>query len=1433
MNSKILGILIFAAFLFLLLLPVSAQETWTSLGLSGMGAGCAAVAPGNSNLILVGGSNLYVSSDGGSTWTTKSNVNSVWSVAFGSNQNVAFASTWGYGIFKSTDGGATWVSKNNGITNGVVKSIAVSPADDSIVYACAENGFCISTDGGENWMYLMTGINASAVLVKPSDPQTIYLGTWGSGVYKTTDGGMTWNKLTVSTVPDYLSCYGFAVDPVNNDIVYVVYQEGGVLVSFDGGANWSWMNPGFEGFAVATDKSRGGFVYGLGGWTYPQRSGCYGATSWQPMSSGWSTSWFARFITVDPNDPSKIYACSGNGSFCRWIADISAPSGAGTLTASSSGSGIKLTWSQSASSDCAGYWIYRRESGGSYAITPYASVTGGATTTYTDINVTAGKTYYYKVAAYDAAQNRSTLSNEASAVVTASIDLDVTYISRLPRDTYFYWVDYPNNVPNLRPGTENQKRWPNYGETVTFQAHFINKGTANSGPANYRWKVNGVVIGTGTAASLAPGQEGTATIDWVWNVSGIDTDHSDQTVTFEIDYDNLIAETYEQNNSLTDFLEGCSLYIYVEKPIYDAFNARVNLVGTYSFEDWIQRQIKAMNDNFARSKYPPLAPNGCLERVRIDKIVVGSMPGTSDGTCDGRWAFTGDPNYATYADRVDGGLIHELMHQLGIIDLYQMPVLAGGNRVITPDGLPVGYTYSFARPGIMGGGDIAPYTSGASQTMPEYCSSHDVMGLNRNCGYRRGYYGEYLFDIPRYNYILVKDSSGAPAAGVTIKVYQASFGDMSGTPVITTTTDSNGIALLTNRPVIQQITTATGHTLRPNPFGTINVVGGDSTILIEMSRPGGDFDYKFMNVIDFNMAYWSGNTESWTYTINSRLASNSLPRITQLAGAIESNKVVLTWPAVPGAVSYRIYRAGSYLNRPDDPNHIYENWVFKLLASTTSTTYTDTTRFESCRYAVASVDSSGKESALSNRVFAPNLINPWAVGVLSDDTRVILDPQNGYAYMRQTPTGIYIGNTGSVHNHVENSKFMAIDRRLSRMLTSHPSDWYGGPHSIRISDLEGSLNGLWDLGTQGTGNGQFNNPGGVAVDDESRIYAVDTGNNRIQIFTSSGSFLLAYGSTGTGAGKFNNPQGIAVDSQYKIYVCDKSNARVQILQYDKNANTVTYLGLLTGKTLNGPTGVAIAPSGRIYVTDSNANRVEEYSASGKWLRSYTAPDAPYSGSFSSPTGIAVDSTGKVIVCDTNNRRVVTITPAASTTANAARKIANGQSVRLDRAVVTAKFPGYFYVQDVGALPGIRVVSSTAVEVGQTVDVYGTMATTNGEREINATLVDVRGTASEQPKPYGMTIRSMGGAADGIVPGITGGYGLNNVGLLMKVFGKTSQRNPAASEFYLDDGSGVKVRVYAPGLTIPADGSSVLVTGVSGAETSGSNIVRVLRARSIQ
>ena len=623
------------------------------------------------------------------------------------------------------------------------------------------------------------------------------------------------------------------MDSSSENIVYAVFQGNGAWGSLDGGATWTLISPGFEGWCVAVDKLRPGFVYGLGGWTYPQRSGCYGGTGWKAMSASWSTGWFARGITVDPNDSSKIYACSNSnpGGLFQWVADVAAPIPPSNLTATASGSGITLGWNTSSSSDCTGYWVYRTTTSGSYPLVPYAEVSAGGSTTYTDINASAGSPYYYKVAAIDNAQNHSTLSNEAGATVSATYDLDVTYIERQPHDNYRYNVQYTSDgIPYLQPGTESQKRWPAYGETVTFVAHFINKGTATTPSANYRWKINGAQVATGTAAGIGHYQEGTATLNWTWNVSGIDTDASDQTVTFEINYDNAFTETYTQNNSLTDYIEGLSLFVVLEPALYDALNAQVNLVGTYSAEDWLQQQMKAVNSNFSRSTYPPRAATGSRERMRIDGILVASSMPTDDLTCDGRWMISGGASYAnTFALSVDGGLCHEWMHQIGLIDDYNMNLESDSNLVVTPDGLLNGTDFTWARPGLMGGGDISPHTSGSSRTMPEYLAQFDVGGLNSNCGYRRGYYGEFMFDIAASNYIQIKDTAGNPAPNVTIRIFQRNNGPVPNSPVITGVTDSTGRFLLPNRTVAQNITTATGHTEQNNPFGTINVVGGNAT----------------------------------------------------------------------------------------------------------------------------------------------------------------------------------------------------------------------------------------------------------------------------------------------------------------------------------------------------------------------------------------------------------------------------------------------------------------------------------------------------------------------------------------------------------------------------------------------------------------------------
>jgi sugar lactone lactonase YvrE len=481
---------------------------------------------------------------------------------------------------------------------------------------------------------------------------------------------------------------------------------------------------------------------------------------------------------------------------------------------------------------------------------------------------------------------------------------------------------------------------------------------------------------------------------------------------------------------------------------------------------------------------------------------------------------------------------------------------------------------------------------------------------------------------------------------------------------------------------------------------------------------------------------------------------------------------------------------------------------------------------------VCARDSGGRCAPLSNRFFAPYLINPWAVVLKSDNSRIVLDPQNGYAFLKQGSDGVYTASMGSVHNHVEYSKFLAIDKNLNRLIISHPSDEYGGAQSVRVSDIEASLTGLVDYGTAGTGNGQFNTPAGVAVDPESRIYAVDNGNNRIQILTSAGSYICQFGSSGSSNGQFSNAQGIAVDANHKIYVCDKGNKRVQILQFNPSTSSISFVGTLTGKTLNGPCGVTVSPFGSILVTDQTANTVEAYSSYGNWLASFTTASSPYSGTLSGPTGIVVDGNGNTIVCDTVKKRVVTVAIPQPTTVNQARAKVDNTVVELDGATVTAKFSGYFYIQDQGHIPGIRVVAATTVSVGQRVDVLGPVKTVNAEREIQATKVVAHVTNPTPPTPVYMNLGKLVGGGTGVIPGLSGGAGLNNEGLLVKVSGKTSGRNTGNSEFYLDDGSGMQVRIYAPGLTIPADGVFITVTGVSGAEIVNSVTNRVVRARSI-
>ena len=131
-------------------------------------------------------------------------------------------------------------------------------------------------------------------------------------------------------------------------------------------------------------------------------------------------------------------------------------------------------------------------------------------------------------------------------------------------------------------------------------------------------------------------------------------------------------------------------------------------------------------------------------------------------------------------------------------------------------------------------------------------------------------------------------------------------------------------------------------------------------------------------------------------------------------------------------------------------------------------------------------------------------------------------------------------------------------------------------------------------GSEGSGNGQFSRPRGVAVDGAGCIYVADAWNHRIQKLTGQGAYLSQWGSAGTTAGRFQYPEDVAVDRAGSIYVCDTFNSRIQ--RFDTVGGFIAEWGTVgTGDAnLNFPRGVAVDTAGNVYVADSGNNRIQKF-----------------------------------------------------------------------------------------------------------------------------------------------------------------------------------------------------------------------------------------------
>ncbi len=273
--------------------------------------------PGNPNLFYFGavGGGVWKSTDAGRVWSPIFDgqpIASIGAIAVASSDaNVIYVGSgeadmrsdisYGNGMYKTTDAGRTWT--HTGLEDSrQIGRILVDPHDANRVFVAAlghaygpnpERGVFRSTDGGTTWqkvLYRDDNTGAIDLAFDPQDARTIYAALWqtrrppwsiyppsngpGSGLYKSTDGGDTWKHLEGNGLPsDGLGRIGIAVARTNPGRIYLVVdaKEGGLYRSDDAGRNWRRVNG-------------------------------------EPRI--WGRGWYFCGVTVDPGDPDTVYVAN-------------------------------------------------------------------------------------------------------------------------------------------------------------------------------------------------------------------------------------------------------------------------------------------------------------------------------------------------------------------------------------------------------------------------------------------------------------------------------------------------------------------------------------------------------------------------------------------------------------------------------------------------------------------------------------------------------------------------------------------------------------------------------------------------------------------------------------------------------------------------------------------------------------------------------------------------------------------------------------------------------------------------------------------------------------------------------------------------------------------------------------------------------------------
>lgn len=444
----------------------------------------------------------------------------------------------------------------------------------------------------------------------------------------------------------------------------------------------------------------------------------------------------------------------------------------------------------------------------------------------------------------------SIANSQGKTAIELLPDLVVTHIERLPRyEKLLYSYEarkdgLPGKTnPYLTPEEKNKKCMPEKGEKVKLYAHIKNCGRKESNRCNFIWIIDGKVTKKGELNKLSPGEEQIVLLEWKWKPGS----HS---VAIEVDAEDVIDEINENNNILTDRTDALSLNFIIQKELYDILAGVRNSFGSFSFEDWLQNQIKILNYLLSSAVYP-LTPKGAELSFRIDNIEINdnsknNNPKTFENIYDIFYSLTKDNYERKFYNLNLNSLTYDYEMMRDLLFLAGAPDMSMFDYPDSVSILDKDYTGKYSDCFLNSGKSY-------DELKRSPISRYSAKILNSSKETRRGLLPEMIYSIPTNNKLKIISYGNTPRNGVGCELYRLHVSEkgrnLDSLPALSGRTGKDGIFDLGLRP-----------------FGEINNDCSNGILLLKLTYKDKVY-YKWLELADFNFQYWRGNKESALYYI--------------------------------------------------------------------------------------------------------------------------------------------------------------------------------------------------------------------------------------------------------------------------------------------------------------------------------------------------------------------------------------------------------------------------------------------------------------------------------------------------------------------------------------------------------------------------------------